>query len=494
MRPGRSVTVRIVGAVILVWLAPWAGGGISRADEWSQWRGPARSGAVASPPLLDVLPAEGLPPLWVSAEDFGGGGWASPVVAEGRVFVYTHRQRLKEGAKPPLPQYPLLADDKKAAMSPQEIDAYEELRVEEQMTRLREFFDQSDVVDCLDAKTGATLWTHSRSSGPTRWRQSSTPACHAGRLYFMGADRAMVCLEINDGRPRWVTPLPFEAASEEPPVSSPVVVDGCVVVGAGRLLAYHAETGDVVWQGDRERTGGIYSSPTVWIAPHGRFVIAQVAKGRTICIEAKSGREAWIAETFAERSSPTVVGDLLYTFGGSRKGGLRCLRLSPSGAEELWRNQRLADTGSSPAVAEGLVFVQADRQISCVDAANGEIRWSEPLQATDPRYTSPVLADGKVFFAAEGVLCLRAAGDRPEVVFDGCMLGDGRLVSRAAARSRLNMAMLEETAEGRQRAEQAWHKEVVGAGPMRCVTPALSDGRLYLRTSNRLVCHDIAKP
>lgn len=466
------------------------------AGEWPQWRGPGRSGTAATGvELRTSLPEGGLVPRWISAETFvTGGGWSSPIVAAGRVHVYVHRQRLKPGANPPPPQYPNLPDDKKAALSPQELDAYEELRVEEQMTRLREFYEHADVMHALDAASGRTLWTHERPSGPTRWRQSSTPACAEGRLFYLGADRAMVCLDAGDGSVRWTTPLPFDPDGDEPAVSSPVVVDGLVVVGAGRLVAYEATTGRVAWQGDRDHTRGVYSSPTVWRTGTQAFVLAHGGKGRTICLAAPSGREVWQVETFADRSSPTVVGDLLFTYGGSRKGGLRCYRLSTSGAEEIWKNQQFADSGSSPAVAAGLLFVQTNRGLACVDATTGETRWLEPVAATDPRYTSPVVAGTSMVFAVEGVLCLAVDAAGPKTLFDACMLADGRLVPRADVRKRLGLDELERSPGGQQQAAALWHKEVVGSGPLRCVTPAVADGMLFLRTSNRIVCYDLTRP
>ena len=60
-------------------------------DDWPQWRGPDRNGvAPSSPKLMDSLPADGPKLVWKSEYiPFGWwGGWGSPVVAEGKVFLY----------------------------------------------------------------------------------------------------------------------------------------------------------------------------------------------------------------------------------------------------------------------------------------------------------------------------------------------------------------------------------------------------------------------
>ena len=63
------------------------------AADWPQWRGPNRDGtAPTSPPLIGALPAEGLKPAWVSESLTGGfaGGWGSPIVADGKVYLFVH--------------------------------------------------------------------------------------------------------------------------------------------------------------------------------------------------------------------------------------------------------------------------------------------------------------------------------------------------------------------------------------------------------------------
>ena len=73
------------------------------ASDWPQWRGPNRDGvAPASPKLLDRWPKGGPSLLWKSewipACEEGGTG--SPVVADGKVFVYANAKLPIGGGKP----------------------------------------------------------------------------------------------------------------------------------------------------------------------------------------------------------------------------------------------------------------------------------------------------------------------------------------------------------------------------------------------------------
>src|SRR5438477_10456530 len=91
------------------------------AEDWPQWRGPNRDGVWSETGILRTFPAEGLKVGWrVPA----GWGFASPVVAQGRVY---------------------LADS--------------ELMKPKARERLR----------CFDESTGKTLWTHAYDVAYEAW-------------------------------------------------------------------------------------------------------------------------------------------------------------------------------------------------------------------------------------------------------------------------------------------------------------------------------------
>ena len=63
--------------------------------DWPQAGGPHRNGVViGGPKLLDSWPKDGPPRLWESAfiPSSRDGGCCSPVVADGKVFVYANKQ------------------------------------------------------------------------------------------------------------------------------------------------------------------------------------------------------------------------------------------------------------------------------------------------------------------------------------------------------------------------------------------------------------------
>ena len=80
-------------------LASWAALNSNlHAADWNQWRGPGRDGtAAASPPLAESWPKAGPVKLWQSEKipSNNAGGLGSPVVADGKVYLYANWQYIE---------------------------------------------------------------------------------------------------------------------------------------------------------------------------------------------------------------------------------------------------------------------------------------------------------------------------------------------------------------------------------------------------------------
>ncbi len=68
---------------------------------------------------------------------------------------------------------------------------------------------------------------------------------------------------------------------------------------------------------------------------------------------------------------------------------------------------------SSPLYIDGRVYLIKNGGIaSCLDAATGELRYQERLDAGGPYYSSPVVGDGKIYAAsARGIVTVYETGD-----------------------------------------------------------------------------------
>ena len=460
------------------------------AGDWSQWRGERRNGVDAqSPPLIESLPTEGLRPQWISEpiKSQRDGGFSSPVIVGGKVYLFAHVREQLEKLGPA--QYPYLSPDKRTGMTDEEFAEYEKKRRDESEQRAKAYTFQ-EIVYCLDADTGQTIWKNTHDSVYSRWPQSGSPVVADGRLYILGGARRVRCMDAVTGEDLWSTPLPGEFRDEYWQ-ASPALVDGVVVIMADHLFGLSADDGALLWEGDPRSTRGSHSSPVVWETGGRDLVLVNVSGGQTACVDPTDGRELWRAKTEGGQATPVVAGDRLITYGRSRKSGVRCFKLSLEGAAEQWVFQRVQDKGSSPVVLDGYVYVQGERRLACVNLETGEAAWQSSLNLASPQYTSLVAADGKVFYAYEGLIAFAATPDQFVPLIEAKFNGEGLMATEAAFRAKLKLAEIERQPDGLEKSLRLMQKETGRQGPLRTTSPAMADGRLYVRTKDALACYNL---
>ncbi|MFH5803919.1 PQQ-binding-like beta-propeller repeat protein [Alienimonas sp. DA493] len=474
-------------------------GAAAEGEDWSQWRGPDRTGAIPlpadAPALRTDAPAEGLKPTWIREIDGASGGWSSPVVADGRVFLAVAGRVKKEGVELPPPKYPNLSEDEEDDFAEEELNEYERNRRAEALERRKAAFTGREVVHCYDAATGETLWTNERDAAVTRFPQSSTPAAAGGKLVCLGGDRVMRALDLKTGEKAWETTLPGEVDGEQISSSPAVLEDGegggTIVVLADGLYAVNLADGALLWE--NADLGGRDSSPAIWNG----LAIVNVNGGATVAADLADGAEAWrLEETGASRSSPvvtTAAGEpRLLTFGGSRKGGLRCYALHGAEEPELrWAYQKLSDPGATPVVAGGLVLAPGDRRLDCVSLEDGAGLWTARLDLAKPRYTSPaalVTPDGGVGLYTFGrLLAFDLTGEDFRPRYDLSVGPDGLAKTEDQWREELNVEL------GDPEGVAKYDREITRVGLLDCASPAVDEGRVYLRLRKHLVCYDLTK-
>lgn len=459
--------------------------------DWPQWRGPNRDGAARqSPPLLSALPAEGLRPLWHTESIPGGnaGGWGCPVVADGKIYLFTHQRALKPGVTLGKQKFPFIAPDKRGNMTDKEYAQYEVNRRNEDEERAKSY-EFRETLMCFDAKSGKTLYKSEAPSIYTRFVHSGTVTIDGGKAYVLGGGRMARCFNAGDGKLIWETKLPGNFRDEFY-MSSIAAADGALVFVADQLFGLDAATGNILWNNPKAR--GQHASAAIWKAGGKNLAIINTG-GDTLCFDPRSGKEIWRVKSQANHSTPIVLGaDRLIVYGSSRKAGLRCYQISSAGAKELWVYNGCGDQGSSPVVVGDHVYVQGERRLACVALRDGQEKWQTQLNLKDPRYSSLLAADGKIFYAQEGMLVFAAdpAGFKPlyEAKFDKAGLMAGESYFRKA----LKLDDLEKQTGGDKKAEQLYNQSVEKFGPLKCHTPAFHDGKLYIRTNDGLFCYDLS--
>lgn len=257
----------------------------------------------------------------------------------------------------------------------------------------------------MDVETGDVVWTNPRARG------FSSPAIFNNSVYVGTSNGTVIRVHASTGTTVWETRLlattTFTGIS-----SSPKVVFDWVFIGTfnesggdGEVVALWEGNGTVLW---RHPTGSVhFSSPayadgTVYVGIMGRYnTSSQVSFDPpygVLALDASTGAPRWFTETGGSvAASPAIVGGNLVA---PAKDG-KVYAFNRTTGVIVWESA--VDAGvSSPAVFEDTVFVGlgafgSPGRVVALDAANGSVKWSFPVNG--PVQSSLTYADGRIVFA-----------------------------------------------------------------------------------------------
>jgi outer membrane protein assembly factor BamB len=329
---------------------------------------------------------------------------------------------------------------------------------------------------CLDAATGKTLWskdatgttakTHAKNS-----LASGTPACDGETVLCVWWDGSGVALHAYDtgGKEKWQTSL-GGYVSQHGPGMSPVVHEGLAFVNVddderAELVAIDVKTGDKKWVVDRRHHRACYSSPTL-LKRGDRPVELLLGTTRAITsYDPATGKVNWQYDLTWPAGSmplrviahPVYAGGLVIMSCGDG-GGARYMvavdpdKPKPAKAWELGRDVQYVPcvlVKSDPKAGDLLFWVNdpiAGGSAVCAEAKTGKALFNAQT-TTKPSSSSPVMAGGEI---------LTIADDGEFVVFKAETTYDD------VRRGKLGQGVI--------------------------ASPALADGRLYVRGTTHLFC------
>ena len=269
------------------------------------------------------------------------------------------------------------------------------------VTTTRVFVGSGDsTLYALDRSNGTPVWTFA-AGGPVH----SSPAVSHGLVVAATLGGRIFAVSEASGALRWsVQTGPTLPANITPAgewdlyVSSPVVVDRTVVIGAGdgNVYAFDLTTGKERW---RLKTGGkVRATPSV------KDGVAVVGSwdGRVYAIDMATGRTRWVHRTVGDtldlkregydrraiQSTAAIAEGNVFL--GSRDDGFYALDFATG--EQKWRSSHHTSwVVGSPAVRDGRAYVGSSdgHFIHSVEVASGRELWRTPVGSNV--LSSPVL-------------------------------------------------------------------------------------------------------
>jgi outer membrane protein assembly factor BamB len=342
---------------------------IAAAIDWTQWRGPDRTGRSPETGLLGSWPAKGPALLW-RIEGIGQ-GFSSFSVAGGRIFTQGQ-----------------LAG--------------------------RQF------VLAMDEQSGKPLWetpngaaySNERGSGPR-----GTPTVDGSRVYALGSSGDLVCLNAANGKPFWQINVlkNFGAGNINWGLSESPLIDGEQLIvnvgGSGAsVVAFNKSDGSVLWRSESDRAG--YSSAVVAeVAGVRQYILLTGEAG--IGLRASDGKLLWrytkVSNRTANIATPIVRGD--YVFLSSDYGtGCALLKLSREGegirAQEVYFSRDMRNHYSSSVLVGDYLYGYSSSILTALRFQTGEVVWRDRAVGKG----QVLFAEGKLYLLSEdGVVGLAQA-------------------------------------------------------------------------------------
>jgi outer membrane protein assembly factor BamB len=262
--------------------------------------------------------------------------------------------------------------------------------------------------------TGKPLWEVFAPDGRTaRSHQkngyaSATASSDGERVYVSLGARGLLAVTV-DGTVAWHTDVGGVNNYHGPAGSALLYRDRLILYQdqqpGGFIAAYDARTGKTIWQTRRAATVG-WGTPAA-IRAGGRTEVVVNGQNRVHAYNPDTGAELWscAGPTFEVIPTPVVGHGLVFCSSG-RAGPTLAIR--PGGSGDVtgshleWQTPRGSPFVPSPIVVGDHLYMVNDMQSigTCFDARTGKTIWQDRLgeAAREGFSASPVSVDGKVFF------------------------------------------------------------------------------------------------
>lgn len=410
------------------------------AEDWLRFRGPGGQGRPESTTTLPVRWSPEANLAWKTP--LPGPGASSPIIVNGRIFVTCY--------------------------SGYGLDQENPGEIENLMRHLV----------CADLETGKKLWQadvkaalpedpYSGIGVTAHGYASHTPVSDGERVYAFFGKSGVHAFDL-DGNKLWEA----EVGKESDPTrwgssSSPILHDGTVIITASAesqaIIGLDAKSGKEVWRQEAEGLDGMWGTPTLVPVSDDRTDLVMCVAKEMWGLDPASGKLRWFADaTEAEHAYASVItqGTRIFAFTG-RGGGSIAVDAGGKGdvseSKTVW-NGRDTTSFASAVQHDSGIYVVSRNVLTQVDAKTGE-------RITQVRMTGARSTGGRF-----GSL------DYPSPIVVGDHLyslnGSGQMFVFDLTDGPKQVAVNEVSAE---------------PGEFRG-SPAVSDGRLVMRSADHLYC------
>jgi outer membrane protein assembly factor BamB len=364
-------------------------GNAKAGDTWPAFRGPSGDGIVDA---QHQLPTE-----WSSSKNIAwrtelpGGGWSSPVVGNGRIYLTAA-----------IPEDPDGKDPKDYSLSLLIIDAASG--------------DLLKTIPVMDQTAQRSHKIHSKNS-----HASPTPILDGDRIFVHFGYQGTACLSL-DGDVIWSNrDLFFKPAHGNG--GTPILVDDKLIFTCDgdkepKIVALDADNGTLVWKTPRPISAKktfSFCTPTV-IEVQGKKQIIAPGSDCVLALDPATGGTIWDVRYDGYSVIPKPVYHRGLVFVATSFDRSKMLAIEPTGSGVVtdthvhWQLDKNIPKTPSMIATDGLVYSISDDGIAlCIEAETGEVIYRERIGGNFS--ASPLMAGNHVYFTSEqGITTVVRAG------------------------------------------------------------------------------------
>lgn len=317
---------------------------------------------------------------------------------------------------------------------------------------------------CYDCKSGDLLWQKTILKAPLESKHndnsfaSGTPATDGKNIYvsFMDGEDVVVAAYDFTGKQIWIQ-RPGTFSSPHGYSCSPVLYKDKVIIngdskGDAFVAALSRTDGHMIWKIRHEKQALSYSTP-IFREIAGRMQMIFCGNQEVASYNPDNGSRYWFVNGPSQEfcASPVYSEKAGLVFISSSWPERHLLAIKPDGQGDVsnshivWRSTNGAFYVPSPiCVGDYLITTMTNGQVHCIETTTGNILWKENL---GKQYPSAVLANGLVYMPNdEGIITVIKPGPTFESI----------------AKNSIGEKMI--------------------------ASPAISNGRIYLRGTRHLFC------
>jgi outer membrane protein assembly factor BamB len=387
------------------------------SGEWNQFRGPNRDNKSTETGLLSSWPSSGPRLVW-TARGLGE-AYSSVSVADGKIVTMGN-------------------------------------------------IDGQENVIAIDLKTGDSLWSTRISNGfrnGTGNGPRGTPSIVDGKVFALGGNGQLACLDLETGRPVWSKNILQEYGANNLGwgISESPLVDGDKVIvtpggSRGTMVALNKDNGRQIWASRVPSSPRASYSSVLPITVGGVRQYVNYTHGGVVGVRASDGNPMWgqreSANGTANCSSPIFYDNHIFTASGYGTGGA-LFRLQTRGNKTLsqlvYTTRDMVNHHGGMVEKDGFLYGSNEGVFACIDLKTGQPAW----RSRDVKKGSITYADGYLYCRSErGPVVLVEANSTSFV-----------------EKGRFN--------QPQRSNKQAW------------AHPVVADGKLFLRDQDILLAYDV---